>query len=247
MLIHKKPIGTLCYLGGTPAVLEKFCWSFAQLALHSQMVMCNPSVDYLHIDRSRVSAHAKARNELVQHMKGEWILMLDTDHEPEPDLLARMINLYKRYHLDVLVGIYQIKVYPYNPLIYQFDAKGEELNIISSIENPQHAEIMEIAAAGGGCLLINRDVIYRIATELKEMPFDIMMHSINGKPLSEDLSFFHRCRKLGIKCYAAINVENPHLDIVPITMEGTKDIKMEGMEGETKITSAGGIILKEEK
>jgi hypothetical protein len=244
MLIHRKPIGTLSYLGGTPSVLERFAWAFTQLALHSQNVMCNPQTEYLHIDRSRVSAHAKARNELVQNMKGEWILMLDSDHEPEPDLLVRLINIYKRYHLEVLVGVYQVKVYPYPPLLYKYNEDNTDLQIISSIENPQNAEIMEIAASGGGCLLISRDTVYRIASEMKEMPFDIRMHPTNGKPLSEDLSFFRKCFELGIKCYAALNVENPHLDVTQINRETTKDISLEGIESEEKrITAAGGISL----
>jgi hypothetical protein len=234
MLLQKRPLGTVSYLGGVPATLEKFNWAWTQLLLYSNEYLCTPNT-YIHYDRSRVSYHAKARNELVQHMLGDWILMLDTDHEPEPDLLARLLNLYSKYKLDVLVGLYQVKMHPYPPLIYQFNEDKTEFELISSFDNPNNADIFPVAAAGAGCLLIRRMVIYRMLNELKERPFEPMQQP-NGKlMLSEDLSFFRRCHKLNIQPYASTKIECPHLDIVPITMEANIKAEKYGIETDTKI------------
>jgi hypothetical protein len=240
MLIHKQPIGTVAYMGGTPAILEKFSYAFLQLALYSNEYLVG-SNSYIHYDRSKVSYHAKARNELVQSMQGDWILMLDTDHEPDPDLLARMLNIFNRYKLDVLCGLYQVKMFPYPPLIYQWNEDRTEYELISSFDNKENADIFEIAAAGGGCLLLRRMVVYRMLNELKERPFDIRKQKSGRLALSEDLSFFQRCDELGIKCYASTKIENPHLDIVPITMEANIKASKIGMETESK--SVDGVKL----
>jgi hypothetical protein len=125
-------------------------------------------------------------------------------------------------------------MYPYPPLLYEWNEDHTEFELISSFDNPNNADIFEIAAAGGGCLLIRRMVIYRILNELKERPFDIQMQTSGKLPLSEDLSFFKRCYDLGIKCYASTKIENPHLDIVPITMEANVKAGKVGMETERK-------------
>lgn len=234
MLIHKQPIGTVSYLGGTPAILEKFSWSFLQLALYSSEYLCSPST-YIHFDRSKVSYHAKARNELVQTMLGNWILMLDSDHEPAPDLVARMYNIFTKHKLDVLVGIYQVKQVPYPPLLYMWNEDKTQFTLVSSFDNPNHADIFKIAAAGGGCLMIRRMVIYRMLTELKERPFDITQQRDGKLPLSEDLSFFERCDRLDIPVYAAPNIESPHLDVIPITMEWNIKADKVGMETDKKV------------
>jgi hypothetical protein len=231
MLIQKRCLGTVAYLGGVPAILERFSWSFLQMSLYNSEYLTKGDT-YIHYDRSKVSYHAKARNELVQSMQGDWIFMTDADHESDPDLCARMLNLFQKHKLDVLAGIYQVKLYPYPPLIYMWNAEHTDFELVSSFETK--GDIFEIGAAGGGCLMIRRNVIYRILTELKELPFDITFQKNGKRPLSEDLSFFKRCHDIGIKCYAAANIENPHLEMVTITMENSVKADKMGMQSETR-------------
>lgn len=222
MLLKKECIGTVALMGGTPAILTEAAWAFFQMSIYTNEYMTRQDHTYIHYDISRVSYHAKARNELCQVMKGDWILMLDGDHIPDPDLVVRMANLFSRHKLDVLCGQYLIKAYPYPPLLYTWNEDYTEFILLGSVDNPQKAEVFEIGAAGGGCLMIRRNVIYRILTELKELPFDITKQDGGKRPLSEDLSFFKRCHQLGITPYTAANVENPHILIQPITMSQSK-------------------------
>lgn len=246
MLIQKQPIGTIAYLGGTPAILERFMWSWTNLILYSNEYLTTPAT-YIHYDHSRVSYHAKARNELVQTMKGNWILMLDSDHVPDPDIAARMLHIFKKYDLQVLTGIYQVKKYPYPPLLYMWNEAETDYELISSFDNPNKVDIFPVAAAGAGCLMIKREVIFRILTELEDRPFDPMKQR-NGKlPLSEDLSFFRRCADLDIKCYVAPNIESPHLIIEPITMEANVKAEKSGMETDTKIVEGEVKLATEHK
>jgi glycosyltransferase involved in cell wall biosynthesis len=240
MLISKRCLGTVAYLGGTPAILEKFSWALLNLSLYNSEFLTQYDT-YINYDRSKVSDHAKARNELVQSMRGDWILMLDADHNPDPDLLARMLNLFQKYKLEVLVGVYQVKLFPYPPLIYMWDDKHENFELVSSFKT--EGDIFEIGASGGGCLLIRRTTIYRILNELKELPFSHTFQK-NGKiPLSEDLSFFKRCYDLGIQPFCATNIENPHLEIAEITMEANRKAEELGMQSVVKEANAYRIQL----
>ena len=229
MLIQKRCLGTVAYMGGVPAIIERFSWAFLQMSLYNNEYLTKHDT-YINYDRSKVSYHAKARNELVQAMLGDWILMVDCDHEPDPDLCARMLHLFQKYKLDVLVGIYQVKLYPYPPLIYMWNETHTDFQLVSSFETK--GDIFEIGAAGGGCLMIRRNVIYKILTEMKELPFDVTFQKNGKRPLSEDLSFFKRCYDLGVKSYAAANIENPHLEFVTITMENNVKADKMGMQSE---------------
>ena len=105
MLLSKKTIGTVAYLGGVPAVYEKFCWSWSQMIQYNTEYVC-PAGTIIHYDRAQMSYHVYARNSLVDKMQGDWILMFDTDHSFEPDIVSRMLFQMNKHNIDVLVGLY---------------------------------------------------------------------------------------------------------------------------------------------
>lgn len=218
MITGRKPIGTLAYLGGVPAVLEKFCWSWGQLISFSQHYVCE-SNEYIHLAKAEMSFHSWARNSLVEQMLGDWILMLDTDHAPEPDLLGRLLHRMNTYNLDVLVGIYQFKQPPHPPVLYGwFKNDNQEGYTVLGNWN-EDVPVQTVAGAGGGCLLVRRRVFERIERELGEKPFDPIGQG------GEDLAFFSRLKKLGIKAYFDCRVECPHLLIKPVTLKDFTKVK----------------------
>jgi len=208
MILGNKFIGTIAYLGGLPAVLERFCWSWGQLIQYNTEYLCAPG-QYVHYDRTTVSFHSFARNSLVDRMHGDWLLMLDTDHSPEPDLAVRMLSVMNKNNIDVLSALYLHKTPPHSPVLYQME--GEEIKPIGDWDKSVTA--FQIGSAGGGALMIRRKVFDRIRLELKDGPFDIEF------PYGEDHSFFRRLRKLGIISYAAPRIESPHLMIRPVTYD----------------------------
>lgn len=190
------------------AVPEEFCFSFAQMVQYSNEALCNPG-EYVHLDRSIASFHSSARNNLVQRCLGEWILMLDTDHYNDPDLLARMVGLMKAENIEVLSGLYRYRVPPYLPTVYKWVPSLNSYTVLAEMD--WSAPLVEIDCAGAGCLLVKRSVFARITHELKEEPF-----SIEGR-FSEDFSFFNRLRRLGIKSYVSPQIESSHLKVHRVT------------------------------
>jgi len=203
-----KPIGTAAYLGGVFAVPEVFCWSWGQMVQYNAEYLCEPG-QFVHYERAKASYHTFARNTLVDLIKGDWLLMLDTDHQFEPDIVARMLSLLDNLKIDVLTGLYCYKSPPYAPVLYQSNTKLDCFEPI--VDWDQQVKCFEIASAGAGCLMVRKSVFDRIKDELHESPFDV------SHPFSEDHSFFRRLQKLGIKAYCAPNIESHHLQIKPIS------------------------------
>ncbi len=208
MLMMKKTIGTVAYMGGVIEVPEEFCFALMQMLQYSQEYVCGPN-DIIHVTRARTSYHSWARNILANQFQGDWLLMLDTDQTFEPDLLARLYATMAQQDLDVVTGLYHYKMPPFAPVIFNWNDKTNGFQQIGRY--PKDATLIPVDCAGGGCLLVRRRVFDRIKTELKEEPFDIL------PPWSEDFSFFARLRKLGIKSWCMPKVEAYHLVMAPVT------------------------------
>jgi hypothetical protein len=223
-LFLKRPIGTIGVMGGLPALLTDFAWSLIQMVQYNAEYLCGPG-EVVHYVRAKASLHDFARNGLVESMLGDWLLQLDTDHVPEPDLAARMLRRMDEYGCDVLTALYHHKFPPYTPVIYHYDGNGRGMAPISAWDS--RADGFQIGSAGAGALLVRKPVFDRIREELKEPPFE-RIH-----PFGEDHSFFVRLHKLGIKAYVATSIESPHLEIRPVT---SKDFRQDWRRSVTKRT-----------
>lgn len=210
MLIGKKTIGTVAFLGGMEFIHRRFAWSLLQMSQFNNEYVCKPG-EIVHYDHATVSYHSYARNSLIERIHGDWLLMLDTDHSFEPDLLSRMLRLMDAYEIDVLTGLYQYTSPPYSPVLYWHDDPDEGYDGIGDWE--EGMEIIQVKSAGGGCLLVRKSVYERIQAELNEAPFDII------HPFSEDHSFFRRLEKLDIKAYFAPEIHYPHLQTREVTLD----------------------------
>lgn len=206
MLIGKHTIGTVAYMGGVPALLEGFVWSWTQMVQYNSQYVCGPDEE-IHYERSKLSYHATARNELAQNMKGDWLFMVDADHAFDADILHRMLNTMSRYSVDVLTGLYVTKSQPHTPVIYIWDEAHGAYSPVAKWQTDER--IFEIGGCGGGCLLVRRSVFERIYVELNEKPF-----SVNG--FSEDLSFCARLRRLGIKVFCDPEIQSLHIATVGV-------------------------------
>lgn len=202
MLLMNKVLGTVAYMGGVPAILEEFVWSWTQLQAYNTEYVCGPG-EYLHYDRAKISVHDCARNVLAESMRGEWLLQLDCDHAFEPDLLGRLLRVAEETGADVVTGLYLQRFAPFAPVLYQQRPDG-----LRQLGDWDHgATAIEVDSAGGGCLWVRRRVFDRIREELHEQPFE----RVQG--MGEDHSFFLRLKKLDIKAVCAPAVECHHLHI----------------------------------
>jgi hypothetical protein len=198
-----KIIGTVGFLGGIMSLPTPFTWSWGNMLVFSHEALCQAN-EHIEPDYSRQSLHDYARNELVSRMKGDWLVMLDTDTAFEADFVARLIATMQRYNVDVLSGIYSFKTFPYSPVLWMRNLETDRHEVIGDWN--RESDIFPIGAAGGGCLAVRRRVFDRIREELKEQPFERM--GTKG----EDFSFFRRLQKLGIQAWCAWKIEMVHLE-----------------------------------
>ena len=105
MLLGRKVIGTVAFMGGVPAVLTDFARSWGKMIQYTMEFGCDAN-ETIYLDDAPVSFHSWARNSLVDRMLGDWLFMMDTDHAFEPDLLVRMLHRMNEFKMDVLVGVY---------------------------------------------------------------------------------------------------------------------------------------------
>lgn len=203
MLLMNKCLGTVAYMGGIPALLEEFVWSWTQLQAWNTEYVCGPG-EYVHYDRAKLSVHDVARNVLAESMRGEWLLQLDTDHAFEPDLLGRLLRVAEETGAEIVTGLYLARFAPFTPVIYQ-QREGGMPRQVCRWDAAAHA--LDVDSAGGGCLWVKRAVFDRIREELNEQPFSRI------GAIGEDHSFFLRCKKLGIKAACDPRVECHHLHV----------------------------------
>lgn len=206
MLIGRKIIGTVAYLGGIMSIPTPFVRSWQQMIDYNWEYLVKPTERILY-EKATVSYHSFARNSLVDQMKGDWLLQLDTDIVFEPDLLARMLLKMDRHRIDVLVAPYVYKSSPHPPVIYGYNPKKKTKYIIGDWD--KNADLVPLRSAGAGCLLVRKKVFDKINLKLHQSPFDIYFDK--NTPLSEDHSFFERCWKVKIPVYFSPSITVRHL------------------------------------
>lgn len=180
---------------------DKFIDSWTDMLLYSQRFLCGPN-EYIHRLSAPVSWHSSSRNHLVEHMRGDWLYMADTDHAFTPDILERLLLIMESEKIDVVSGLYLSKHPPHSPVMGIWKPEG---GVMPILDWRRDARIFPVGVVGAGCLLVRRSVFTRICTEFRCQPFDI----IPG--YSEDYSFCVRCQKLGIPVYVAPQVQCHHV------------------------------------
>lgn len=210
MLERETVIGTVGRMY-SDSTYSKFTDSLVELMIYSQRQLCGPD-EYIHYAKGCASYHFLGRNRLAQDMKGEWILMLDTDHAFAPDLLVRLLDLKKRTKSLVVSGIYQIKAPPHRPVVNFWGPDGNSL--IPLMDWDRNLFEFEVGTVGGGALLIDRKVFQILAAKFPgEEPFDQI-----GK-YSEDYSFCRRCRDADIPVVLGAQIETHHLITTALSIE----------------------------
>lgn len=195
-------VGTIGIMGGVPEIPTPFARSLLEMTMFNNEYLLGADQQIFH-NIAIMSYHSSARNHLVFNMRGDWMLMLDTDQTFEPDLLTRLKWVLDKNNIDVLTGLYFKKYPPYDPVIY---TDTGEWVLEPILDYPKDKEIFEIDSAGAGCLLVKAKVYNAIIDQFKAMPFLEIPNN------SEDHSFFWRLKQLGIKAYCAPHIQCNHLE-----------------------------------
>jgi len=201
MLIGKKTIGTIARMSGGLMEPAPFLKSWQEMIQYNYEYLVTPltKIDYI---EATVSYHSLARDGLIDNMRGDWILMLDTDIAFDPDIAARMVHKMDLHKIDVLCGIYPLKGKPYPPVLYGYNPKTKHRFILGDWQDD--VDVIQCDGAGAGCLMIRKNVVDKIKATGESL-FSIR------EPWSEDNSFFLRCREQKIKVYFSPTVQVRHL------------------------------------
>ena len=198
-------------MGGVMSVPEDFAWSWGQMLAYNQEIwLADKPTEFIHYSRSTFSDHAPARNQLVSSMQGDWLIQFDTDHVFDCDIAHRLVRLADEAGVDVVSAVYQFKASPHSPVAFHYDDKGSSRPIAGW---SSEAKLLEIGAAGAGCLFVRRSVFNKIAKECPDQPFTRFVG------WSEDHSFFKRCHDVGVKTYLAPKIESYHLKVQPLSLD----------------------------
>jgi len=164
---------------------------------------------------------SKSRNVGVKYFldntNDDWMFMVDSDQYITPDAFAKLINAADSQEVPFVSGLYFAAYWPKPnelepvPLIYV--NKGEA-GVLPYYDYPKDS-LVEVYAAGTGCMLIHRSVLEK----LRELGAEISGKDWAwfqdgpieaGKWLSEDLLFCDRVQRAGIKIHAHTGAVMPH-------------------------------------
>jgi len=157
---------------------------------------------------ARGQSPARNRNTIIEQALEQnctHILFLDDDIAFQPDLLLRLLN----HNKDIVCGLQYMRNYPHYPLI--FDTVDEKGRCFHHFLSDNESGLIEIVAAGLGCVLIKTSVFY----ELMNQKLDIDQHGIAKRFIRlgeldsdhwcDDLGFWMKVRQAGFKLFCDLD------------------------------------------
>lgn len=135
---------------------------------------------------------AKGRNLVIQAALDNdcsHVLFVDDDMAYRPNSLNQLLE----HDVDIVSGLYLSRSYPHQPMI--FDVADDSGACLYVYLTDGEDRLREIVAAGFGFLLIKTDIFNRM-----EKPW-VRLGELDSEQWCDDIGFFNRVRKLGIKSY----------------------------------------------
>lgn len=155
---------------------------------------------------------AKARNLIIEaalEHKCTHILFIDDDMVFDPDSLYKLLSHDK----DIVTGLYLTRSYPHQPLI--FDIADDTGACLYAYLSPEDSLLREIVAAGFGFLLVKTSIF-----EKMEKPY-VRLGELDSEQWCDDIGFFNRVRKAGIRSYCDMDCCLGHIGTVIVRPEKT--------------------------
>ncbi len=179
--------------------------------------------------RDRIAGIARVEGGVVARQRTErvatflntdatWLLMLDSDEHIDVAAFDKLVDAAHDRDRPIVAGVYfgaypaqPGKLYPHPvPLIYQIGDDGW----FAPIERYPADTVIQIAAAGGGCLLMHRTALEQLRERAPEDAGDrwcwFSDGPQSGRWLSEDLTFSLRLAEASIPMHAHTGVQLGH-------------------------------------
>ena len=148
--------------------------------------------------------------------KDDWLLMIDTDEMLSKDNFAKLLQSadakLRPIVSGVVFGAWETgEIYPEPvPCIFKTNSTGG----LFPVHEYEKDQLIEIDAAGTGCLLVHRKVLERFRQDANEHQgkmwgfFQDM--PLNGEWIGEDILFSLRAKSFGYRLFAHTGVLLPH-------------------------------------
>lgn len=154
--------------------------------------------------------HDNARNFCVKEFlktDSTHLFFIDSDVVPPYNALRKLLSHDK----EVITGCYPSMRFDSEAnkelLIYNvFRHVLNEKTGVTEFKNIYGEGLEEIESAGAGCLLIKREVLERMENNWFRWQYD----DVGFVTYGEDISFFNRCKEMGIQAYADFDVTCKH-------------------------------------
>lgn len=145
---------------------------------------------------------AAARNTIIEQAiinECTHVLFVDDDQAFQPNSLMKLLE----HDEDIITGLYLQRVYPHKPLI--FDLANEDQSCRYYTLNGSDRRLVPIVAAGFGFCLFKTEIFHRM-----EKPW-VRLGEINPQEWCDDIGFFNRARKAGIKAFCDVECKIGHM------------------------------------
>lgn len=159
------------------------------------------------------------RNFIVQHMKGDWLLFIDSDMVFQPDALVRLLKtrqdlLAQGDEPDIVGALCFRRSPPHNPTLFRKDESGH-YQVLEDYAG--HEEVVEVDATGMAFALISMSAFDKITG----MPMPPYEERIGGRRppeffrwhgmYGEDVRFCSDLRDRGGHIYVDTSVKIGHM------------------------------------
>ncbi len=155
--------------------------------------------------RAHGQSPARNRNLIIQQgidCGADYIFFVDDDCLIPPDTLVKLLA----HDVDCVTGLYSMRNYPHRPII--FDVANDDGTCQWHDLADGEKGLVEIVATGMGCLLTKIDVFKKIQTIEK---YWVTLGELEADHWCDDLAFFKRVRKVGVKIYCDLNTPVGHV------------------------------------
>ena len=146
--------------------------------------------------------------------QSDWLLWIDSDIVLTPEAFKLVWDVADKNTKPVVSGLYFISkenekslMQPMPALFWEGKNKYE-LEVINQIPDNQ---IIEIDCAGFGFLLMHKSIISKIRQENPGYSLFAEEEGVGEKYISEDVVFFRKLKKAGIKIYAHTGAKVEHM------------------------------------
>lgn len=137
--------------------------------------------------------------------KLEWLLLIEDDHILPQEALVKLLS----HNVDIVSALYVQRQIPFTPVI--FDKIDETGKVFCHPLKKDEQGLIEVAACGGGCLLIRRNVL-----ETLKPPYWYYGDSDYVDATNHDINFSKKARKAGFKLYCDLDLPIIHLASIPV-------------------------------